>query len=335
MDRLFCMKVFVRVVEHGAFVRAADDLGVSRATVTEAVAQLERHLGVRLINRTTRRLSVTDEGQTHYANCVRLLGDIDEAEDALSGSRRTPHGRLRVSVPQSFISSVFYPGLVCFMRLYPKLEVEIVFTDRAVNLVEEGVDCAIRGVEIPADSGLVAIELAQTRWLTCAAPGYLAAHGTPVAIDDLRRHNCIRFISPSTGRVRDWQFNAGGAVRKFEPAGNLRLTSFDAAVEVALSGAGVAQVPDGLACGPVLEGRLQPLLTDYAATAPPLVLVYPGNRYLTAKVRVFKEFFAKEFPRDGWWPQIMASEALEVSGKPDLPGTTALTPAVAAEAAAR
>lgn len=305
MDRLFCMKVFVRVVEHGAFVRAADVLGVSRATVTDAVAQLEKHLGVRLINRTTRRLSVTDEGQTHYANCVRLLGDIEEAEEALSGSRLRPRGRLRVSVPQSFINSVFYPGLARFMQQYPELEVEIVFTDRAVNLIEEGVDCAIRGVEIPADSGLVAIELTPTRWLTCASPAYLAEHGTPRAVADLEHHNCIRFISPSTGRARDWLFNVDGEPVAIEPAGNLRLTSFDAAVQVALSGAGIAQVPDGLAFDPVQNGLLKPLLTDYVAAAPSLVLVYPGNRYLTAKVRAFKEFFAFEFPQDGWWPRIM------------------------------
>ncbi|MDX1518208.1 MAG: LysR substrate-binding domain-containing protein [Woeseiaceae bacterium] len=316
MDRLFCMKVFVRVVEHGAFVRAADDLGVSRATVTEAVAQLEQHLGVRLINRTTRRLSVTEEGQTHYANCVRLLDDIEEAEEALSGSRLHPHGRLRVSVPQSFINSVFYPGLARFMQLYPDLEVEIVFTDRAVNLVEEGVDCAIRGVEIPADSGLVAVELTPTRWLTCASAAYLAAHGTPRVVDDLARHNCIRFISPSTGRARDWLFIEGGLPVSIEPAGNLRLTSFDAAVQVALSGAGIAQVPDGLACGYVLDGRLQPLLTDSVAIAPSLVLVYPGNRYLTAKVRAFKEFFVREFPKDGWWPEIIRHQSMLQSAAP-------------------
>lgn len=318
MDRLFCMKVFVRVVEHGAFVRAADDLGVSRATVTEAIAQLEQRLGVRLINRTTRSLSVTDEGQTHYANCVRLLGDIEEAEEALSDSRLRPHGRLRVSVPQSFINSVFYPGLVRFMQLYPELEVEMVFTDRAVNLIEEGVDCAIRGVEIPGDSGLVAIELTPTRWLTCASPVYLAEHGTPGSVGDLERHNCIRFISPSTGRARDWLFLVDEQQVSIEPAGNLRLTSFDAAVQVALSGAGIAQVPDGLACRQVLDGLLQPLLTDYAAVAPPLVLVYPGNRYLTAKVRAFKEFFANEFPKEGWWPQIARHGLTAVTSTPRL-----------------
>lgn len=308
MDKLFCMKVFVRVVEQGAFVRAADDLGVSRATVTDAVARLERHLGVRLINRTTRRLSITEEGQTHYANCVRLLGDIDEAEEALSDFRLRPRGRLRISVPQSFVDSVFYPGLARFMALYPALEVEIVFTDRAVNLIEEGVDCAIRGVEIPADSGLVAIELMPTRWLTCASPSYLAEHGTPFFVDDLLRHNCIRFISPSTGRARDWLFRVNGDVVPLVPAGNLRLTSFDAALQVAIAGGGIAQVPDALAYEPILAGRLVPLLADLVESAPPLVLIYPGNRYVTAKVRAFKEFFAREFPKEGWWPEILKSK---------------------------
>ncbi len=307
MDRLFCMKVFVRVVEHGAFARAADDLGVSRATVTDAVAQLERHLGIRLINRTTRRLNVTEEGQIHYANCVRLLGEIDEAEDALSGARLRARGRLRVSVPQSFVDSIFYPALARFMQRYPEVEVDIVFTDRAVNLVEEGVDCAIRGVEIPPDSDLVAIQLTPSRWLTCASPDYLQEHGTPTTVADLAEHNCIRFISPSTGRVRDWLFNVDGENTAMEPAGNIRLTSLDAAVKMAVQGVGLAQVSDAIAFGAVTRGQLRPLLMDIVADAPPLVLVYPGNRYLTAKVRAFKEFFANEFPKEGWWPQIMSS----------------------------
>lgn len=305
MDRLFCMKVFVRVVEQGAFVRAADDLGVSRATVTDAIAQLERRLGVRLINRTTRRLSVTEEGQCHYANCVRLLGDIEEAEDALSGARLNPRGRLRVSVPHSFVDTVFYPELARFMQSYPNVEVEVVFTDRAVNLVEEGVDCAIRGVEISADSGLVAIPLTPARWLTCASPDYLEAHGKPQCIDDLAQHNCIRFISPSTGRPRDWLFNVDQRTLSIVPAGNLRLTSLDAAIKMAQEGVGIAQVSDALAFGAVRDGKLVPLLTAIVAFAPSLSLVYPGNRYVTAKVRAFKEFFVNAFPKEGWWPEIL------------------------------
>lgn len=305
MDRLHCMQVFVRVVEHKAFGKAADALGISRASVTEAVAQLEKRLGVRLLNRTTRRVSVTDEGQSYYANCVRILGDVAEAEDGLSGARLEPRGRLRVSVPQSFVNATFFPRLTQFFERFPKLEVEIVFTDRAVNLVEEGVDCAIRGVEIAADADLVVRKLATTRWLTCAAPGYLAEHAKPRAPADLAEHNCIRFVSPSTGRPRDWVFEANGKPLEIVPRGNLRVTSYDAVAQIAINGGGMVQIPDALGFGPVMEGKLQPVLTDYVALAPTLVLVYPGNRYLTAKVRAFTDFFVETFPQDGWWTEIV------------------------------
>ena len=305
MDHLHCMQVFVRVVENRAFARAADALGISRASTTEAVAQLERRLGVRLLNRTTRRVSVTDEGQSYYASCVRILGDIAEAEDGLSGARLEPRGRLRVSVPQSFVNTNFFPRLTQFLERYPKLEVEIVFTDRAVNLVEEGIDCAIRGVEIPSDADVVARRLSATRWLTCAAPAYFAKHGTPYMPADLDGHNCIRFISPSTGRPRDWLFEVDGKPMTIVPHGNLRVTAFDAAAHIAVAGGGVVQIPDALGFRAVMEGKLQPVLTDHVALAPSLMLVYPGTRYVTAKVRAFMDFFLEAFPLDGWWRNIV------------------------------
>lgn len=316
MDRLQCMAVFVRVVEQGAFARAADDLGLSRASVTAAIAQLEQRLGVRLINRTTRRLSLTDEGKGYYQACVRLLGEVAEAEDNLSGTRLAPRGKLRVTVPQSFVSDAFYPALAEFTQRYPDLEVEVVLTDRAVNLIEEGIDCALRCVEIPTDSALVARRLCPTRWLTCASPAYLASAGCmPRSLDDLGQHNCIRFVSPSTGRARDWEFEVDGERRIFVPHGNLFLTSLDAAIFSAIAGGGIAQVPDVLAFPAVLDGRLTPLLTDVAASAPSIMLVYPGNRYLTAKVRAFADFFARVFPSDGWWPLIAGKGVSAADGR--------------------
>lgn len=301
MDRLYCMQVFVRVVEHGAFTRAADSLGIARASATAAVARLEKRLGIRLLQRTTRRLSVTDEGQSYYEHCVRILDEIAEAEEGLSGSRTATRGRLRVSVPQSFVNTIFFPALRTFMSQNPDMEVEVVLTDRAVNLVEEGIDCAIRGLEIPPDSSLVARQLSPSRWLTCATPAYLAEHGTPLTVADLEGHNCIRFISPSTGRPRDWLFNVDGEPQSFTPTGNLRLTSYDAAVHMAMSGSGIVQIPDPLGCHAVVTGGLLPILTEFVADAPALMLVYPGNRYVTAKVRAFAAFFAEVFPKEGWW----------------------------------
>lgn len=315
MDRLSCMQVFVRVVEHGAFTRAADALGISRASATAAVAGLEKQLGVRLLHRTTRRLSVTDEGQSYYNSCVRILGELAEADDAVSGTRLVPRGRLRVSVPQSFMDTIFYPALARFLKQYPQLEVEIVLTDRAVNMVEEGIDCAMRGLEISADSEVVARTLSVSRWLTCASPAYFAEHGRPRDIEDLENHDCIRFISQSTGRSRDWQFVRRGEIVSIVPNGNLRVTSFEAATLAASEGCGIAQVPDGLGIAAVLAGRLEPILVEHVAFGPSLSLVHPGNRYLTAKVRVFTDFFLKEFPREGWWPQIVAISDATASGQ--------------------
>lgn len=301
------MQVFVRVVEQGAFGRAADDLGLSRAAVTGAIGKLEKRLGVRLLNRTTRRLSLTDEGRSYYADCVRLLDQVAEAEDKLSGTRLAPRGRLRVSVPQSFGDRILYPALVRFMERYPDLGLELVVTDRTVNLVEEGIDCALRGAEIAADAELVARKLSSAYWVTCASPEYLAANGTPETIDDLAHHECIRFISPSTGRGRDWMFAENGEPRTWTPYGRMQLTSLDGAVDAAATGFGIAQVSDAVAFQALLDGQLQAVLTDYIIPAPSLMFVYPGNRYLTAKVRAFNEFLADVFPRDGWWPQIERS----------------------------
>lgn len=311
MDRLFCMKVFVRVVEHGSFARAADSLGISRASATAAIASLEKQLGVRILNRTTRRVSVTEDGESYYNNCVRILGDIAEAEDDLSGTRLEPRGRLRISIPQSFMDMVFYPALARFQKQYPQLDIEVVLTDRAVNLVEEGIDCAIRGIELPPDSGLVAKTLTLTRWLTCASPAYLEEFGTPQRVEDLQQHNCIRLISQSTGRPRDWVFICGGEQRTFVPNGKLRLTSYHANTLTAIEGAGIAQLPDGLGVTAVLAGKLKPVLTEFVGWGPSLLLVYPGNRYLSARARVFIDFMSDAFPRDGWWDQILASMKIE------------------------
>lgn len=306
MDHLHCMRVFVRVVEQGAFARAADDLGVSRASVTTALAQLEKRLGVRLLNRTTRRLSLTEGGSSYYNDCIRILGEIAEVEDNLSSAQLSPRGRLRVSIAQSFEALSFFPLLHEFMKQNPSLSVEVIVTDRAVNLVEEGIDCALRAVEIAPDSSLVARKLFTATWLTCASPAYLAEKGTPRSIADLADHNCIRFVSPSTARVREWVFDEHGNSIRMMPNGNLWVTSLDAAVAAARTGAGIVQVPDALAFQPVMDGTLRPVLTEHNAQSLPLMLAYPCNRYLPAKVRAFGKFFEKAYPIEGWWPKIAA-----------------------------
>ena len=310
MDQLFCMRVFARVVEHGSFARAAEHFDIARPSATNAVATLEKHLGVRLLHRTTRRLSLTDEGRAFYQGCVRMLNDLAETEDALSGARLGPRGRLRASTPNAFIHQEFFPMLPRFLGRYPELSVELIITDRAVNMVEEGIDCAVRAVSLPEDSTLVvARRIADVKRVTCASPAYLETHGTPKSIAELERHNCIRFISPSTSRTVEWEFERGGERRSFTPRGNFGVTSLEGAVAAAAAGVGVAQVSDVLAMPELRAGKLKPLLVEWAVPGAPLQVVYPSNRYLSAKVRAFTEFVSEVFPLEGWWSEVVAMQA--------------------------
>jgi LysR family transcriptional regulator, regulator for bpeEF and oprC len=316
MDHFFCIRVFARVVELGSFVRASEALDIGRASATTAVARLEKRLGVRLLHRTTRRLSLTEDGRLYYQACISALADLAEAEDSLSNARSSPRGRLRVSTPNSFIHMVFLPALPKFLARYPELEVEVVMTDRAVNLVEEGIDCAIRAVDIPEDSPLVARRISSLRWLTCAAPAYLKARGTPATVADLERHECVRFISPVTSRTADWRFEKNGERKSFTPRGRVSVNSLEAASAAAAYGMGIAQVTEVLVAPYLRSGELRPLLTDWAAPAPPLMVVYPSNRYLSAKVRALADFVAEIFPRDGLWPERGARAARGRAARP-------------------
>ena len=292
------MKLFARVVELESFTRASGEFNVARSTATQAVAGLEKRLGVRLLHRTTRKLTPTEDGRAYYENCVRILRDLTEAEEALSSSKSRPRGKLRISTPHGFVRMIFFPQLHKFLARYPELEVEVVMSDRALNLVEEGIDCAVRGVHIADDSTLVARHIANVRWLTCASPEYLKKRGAPKSVEDLAAHNCIKFLSPSTGRVSDWVFEKNGERRTFTPRGNLAVNGFEAAGAAAACGVGIAQVPEPLMAAALREKKLKPLLVDHIAPAPSLQVVYPSNRYLSAKVRAFADFVAEIFPRN-------------------------------------
>lgn len=303
------MQVFVGVVEHGSFARAADTLGISRASATGAVAGLEAHLGTRLLRRTTRRLALTEEGQKYYSRCVRILAEITAADDEVTAGQREPRGRLRVAVPHSFVDAVFYPALVAFLDRYPEVQVEVVLSDRVVDLIGESFDCALRGAEATAETGMVARPLSETWWLTCAAPAYCERRGIPEVPEDLRGHEQIVYVSPSSGRAQEWLFEVDGEQTRIAPVGRVRLTSFGAVEQAACAGAGIAQLPAALAQQAIESGALHPLLTRYCAPAPALMLVYPGGRYMTARLRAFVDHFTAVFPPRGWLVELCANEA--------------------------
>jgi len=297
MDYIDCMRMFVRVVELGSFARASEELDVSRSSATQALVRLENRLSVRLLHRTTRKLSPTEEGRAYYESCVRILGDLLEAEEVLSSASLRPRGRLRVSAPHPLMQLVVFPQLKRFFERYPNLQLELIVTDRAVNLVEEGIDCAIRGSPISDDSTLIARHVARVRWMTCASPAYLKSSGTPRTIEDLAGHACVRFISPSTGRAADWEFIRDGKACTMTPRGKLGVTSFESAASAAQHGLGIAQVPEPLVTEALRKEVVRPLLTDHIAPAPSLHVVYPSNRHLSAKVRAFADFVAEMFPQ--------------------------------------
>jgi LysR family transcriptional regulator, regulator for bpeEF and oprC len=296
MDRLQAMQVFVQVVDAGSFTRAADVLRLPKASVTTLVQGLEAHLRVKLLNRTTRRVSVTADGAAYYERCVRILAEVEETESALSRTRTAPNGRLRVDVPASFGRRLLVPALTEFFERYPEIRLEVGCSDRPVDLLEEGVDCVVRGGE-QADSSLVARRVATLPFVTCATPAYLARYGVPSHPSDLERHRCIHFFMPKTGRIAEWDFTRDGERLTPSVEARVALNDGEAYAAAGLAGLGIMHVPGFLIADALADGRLRPLLEDWDTDPLPVYVMYPQNRHLSAKVRAFVDWVAELFAR--------------------------------------
>ncbi|MFO0521307.1 MAG: LysR substrate-binding domain-containing protein [bacterium] len=307
MDRLVAMQTFVQVAELGSFSGAAQVLKVPNATVSIRVAQLEQHLQVKLLARTTRRVSLTDDGAAYLERVQRLLHELEEVESGLSGATQPPRGRLRVDVPAAAGRHVVAPALPDFLARYPGIVIEIGSSDRPVDLLAEGVDCVIRGGQTHDDS-LVARSLGAFEVITCAAPSYLARHGAPATPQDLQHHLCVNFFSAKTGRIFPFEFERNG--KKVDITGPHQVAANDADtyVEAGVAGLGILQSPRTRRVQELLDShRLVPVLTDWSAGRLPLYVMYPRNRHLSARVRVFVDWvlelyagkFAQISSRDG------------------------------------
>lgn len=298
MDRLAAMQAFARVVELGSFARAADDLELSRARVSEAVQALERSLGTRLLHRTTRRLSLSDDGRDYYERVRRILADVAEAENEVVRARGTARGRLRVDLPVALARLFVVPNLKSLLRRHPELELELRLENRSIDLLREGVDCAITYGQ-PADSDLVARKLAATELVTCAAPSYLERHGTPRSPAELSRHRAVAFLSVATARPSPWEF-VDGETRLLTPTrAELAFNSMEACIDAAVAGLGVTQVLSVVAHEALRDGTLRPVLTNYACAGPPLFVVYPPSRSASARIRAFCDFAKEVFSNAG------------------------------------
>jgi DNA-binding transcriptional LysR family regulator len=285
------MQVFRRVVEAGSFVTAARRMNLSPAMASKHVMHLEHHLGARLLNRTTRRLSLTEAGRGYYERCAQALADLEEAGDAIVAARSTPRGTLRVNSLLSFGMRHVAPMIADYTARHPQVVVELSLNDRLVDLVEDGYDLAIRGSTGEArPTSLIAREIAKLELVACATPGYLTRHGTPATPPDLANHNCLLFLPQ-----REWSFGRGVALERIAVSGNLVSDNLDALRSAALSGMGVAYLGTDIIGDDLREGRLQRVLPDIATPQLSVSAVYPSRRYLSAKVRSFIDFLVERF----------------------------------------
>jgi LysR family transcriptional regulator, regulator for bpeEF and oprC len=294
MDRLAAMRNFVAVVETGGFSRAAKKLAVANATITESIKNLEKHLGVRLLDRTTRHTGPTWEGRIYYDRCRALIAEVDELEITLGESSSTPRGQLRVEVPAALGHAYIVPALPRFAAQYPEIHTTVLLNPDPAGLVESGIDLAVQLGELK-DSRLVARRVYQARHIACAAPRLLARHGPPRHPRDLRSMNCLGFYAAHSGRILEWQFRKRRQVWKFTPDGNLLFNSSEALIDVATRGGGVIYMLDILIQPAVAAGKLKPLFTDWETLNRPVFVVHPHKRHVPAKVRVFADFIESLF----------------------------------------
>jgi DNA-binding transcriptional LysR family regulator len=296
--------VFATVVAKGAFSRAAEVLGTSPANVTRYVNELEAHLGTRLLNRTSRRLSLTPSGEALYERCRSILEEVAEAEAVASSSSVQPRGRLRVNAPLSFGVRHLAPLWPAFLARYPEVELEIALIDRIVDIVEEGYDLAIR-ISRAGSASHVGRKLATSRNIVCAAPAYIAAHGTPTAPTDLKSHACIGYAYAAT--ADEWRFtDAEGRAHAVKVEPRVHTNNGDTAQALAVAGQGVTWQPSFLIGDDLRAGRLVRVMPDYAMADIDILAVYPSRRHVSAKVRAMIDFLAHAFRGDPSWDRGLA-----------------------------
>src|SRR5688572_843168 len=288
MDDFQAMRAFSRVAELGSFTRAADELGLSRAMVSTHVRRLERRFGLRLLNRTTRKVAVTPAGADYLGHCRRVFAELAAAEETLRRGKEQPTGRLRVDVPGSFGRHILLPALPDFLARYPAIDLDLRFNERVVDIVREGVDLAVRAGTV-ADPDVVAHRVSGSRWITCASPLYLARHGRPHTIDDLAQHVLIGSIPSGSTQPRPWIF-ANDELPSAELRFRMTVNEAEAVMLAAARGVGITQTMDLLAARELVDGNLVTVLTEHTRLGPPLSIVHTPAAQRLARVRVFSDF---------------------------------------------
>jgi len=295
MDKFEAMRVFCSVIEAGGFAPAADRMGLSTSAVSRHVAQLEAHLNVRLLNRTTRRMSPTDEGFAYFERCTQLLADLEETEASVSGEARRPHGRLRLTAPIALATLRLAPAFAAFSRQYPDITLDIALSDSIADFAEEGLDLAIRVGRVGSEN-LVARHIGDSVLLVAAAPDYLKRTGTPSCPDDLAHHECLTYTYSSIGN--QWSFEDRDAKTIITRIGGpINANNGMLLAEIAAAGGGIAFAPCFILQPLIDAGRLQRVLPDWGTPRLPIHAVYPTRRHLSAKVQAMTGFLTDWFAK--------------------------------------
>lgn len=292
MDQIRSMQAFVAVVDTGGFTSAATLLGMPKATLSAAVADLEAHLKVRLLHRTTRRVSVTAEGAAYYERCVRILDDVRDAEESFSSRQANPRGSLRVDLSTAVASHLLLPQLESFMARYPDIELELGCSDRPLNLLGEGIDCALRVGEV-SDPSTVTRRVGTMQLVTCASPAYLQRRGRPRHPNDLAQHNCLNYVSPRSGTAFEWEFTRRDERVLSQVASRLVLNDSNAYIDAVVAGLGIGRLPTYMFRQYPQCDAIELLMCDWLSDPIPFHVVYPSNRHLSSKVRVFVDWVAE------------------------------------------
>ena len=297
-NQMQAMRVFVRVVEAGTFTKAADSLRIPKPTVTKLVQALENHLRIKLLNRTTRRVTVTPDGSAYYERVVRLLGDLDDIESSVTHAKEKPGGRLRIDAGAAVTSYIILPALPDFLAKYPDIAVECGVSDRPADLIGDNVDCVIRGGPL-LEPSLVARHIGDMRWMTCATPAYLEKHGRPTHPVDLESgHVLAGYFFPRSGRMRPLTFERDGKRIEIPPNPRVAVNDSGAHFSSLRAGLGLGQIISFIVSAAGAQKELVPVLQDWQPPPLPVHVLYPANRHLSTKVRVFVDWVAALFAQN-------------------------------------
>lgn len=292
MDRFLTMQLFVQVAELESFRKAADRLGMPPSSASTAIQALERQVGVRLFQRTTRRVKLTAEGSQYLEACTRVLADLNDTDALFTGPKNNPRGVVRVDLPERLARLVIIPALPAFVRRYPDIQIRLATRGQLINLVGEGVDCAVR-VGYLADSALVARGIGMLEQINCAAPAYLERQGTPHTLADLQHHLTVNYFSDRTGSNLPWEYVEHGQTKTVRTRAAISVSSSEAYVACCLAGLGLAQLPRRTIEDHLANGQLAEVMPDYRAAPLPVSVVYPHQRQLAPRVRAFVDWVAE------------------------------------------